>query len=344
MALNYNPSYNLVHQAPHANTIIYHTTQPASDLPILAIIVPSIFVTAFILITYLTLVTKCCSNWHQLNPLRWISTLQASQHEHQDHQDPFIALSLSPMMWNHGLDESAIKEIPTLECTKAEAEKNIQSVCGCVVCLTEFQEHDMLKVLPNCSHAFHLHCIDIWLQTNANCPLCRSSITSGKKHCSLDDVIAPSSSPQDSQLLSYMGSDEDFVVIELGGQHVATLPQMMQRERSDTRERNQRIVGYSRSHSTRKCHHVSIMGDECIDVRKKDEQFSIQPIRRSFSMDSANDKQLYLDFQTMIQQNNRHQNLASASEDCNSRSRRSFFPFRYARGSKTLVVPLENKV
>ncbi|KHN10732.1 RING-H2 finger protein ATL1 [Glycine soja] len=248
------------------------------------------------------------------------------------------------MMWNHGLDESAIKEIPTLECTKAEAEKNIQSVCGCVVCLTEFQEHDMLKVLPNCSHAFHLHCIDIWLQTNANCPLCRSSITSGKKHCSLDDVIAPSSSPQDSQLLSYMGSDEDFVVIELGGQHVATLPQMMQRERSDTRERNQRIVGYSRSHSTRKCHHVSIMGDECIDVRKKDEQFSIQPIRRSFSMDSANDKQLYLDFQTMIQQNNRHQNLASASEDCNSRSRRSFFPFRYARGSKTLVVPLENKV
>ena len=105
------------------NTIIYHTTQPASDLPILAIIVPSIFVTAFILITYLTLVTKCCSNWHQLNPLRWISTLQASQHEHQDHQDPFIALSLSPMMWNHGLDESAIKEIPTLECTKAEAEK-----------------------------------------------------------------------------------------------------------------------------------------------------------------------------------------------------------------------------
>ena len=344
MALNYNPSYNLVHQAPHANTIIYHTTQPASDLPILAIIVPSIFVTAFILITYLTLVNKCCSNWHQLNPLRWISTLQASQHEHQDHQDPFIALSLSPMMWNHGLDESAIKEIPTLECTKAEAEKNIQSVCGCVVCLTEFQEHDMLKVLPNCSHAFHLHCIDIWLQTNANCPLCRSSITSGKKHCSLDDVIAPSSSPQDSQLLSYMGSDEDFVVIELGGQHVATLPQMMQRERSDTRERNQRIVGYSRSHSTRKCHHVSIMGDECIDVRKKDEQFSIQPIRRSFSMDSANDKQLYLDFQTMIQQNNRHQNLASASEDCNSRSRRSFFPFRYARGSKTLVVPLENKV
>ncbi|XP_014626992.2 LOW QUALITY PROTEIN: RING-H2 finger protein ATL1 [Glycine max] len=246
MALNHNPSGKLVYQAPHANTIIHHTPQPASDLPIIAIIVPSIFVTAFILITYLTLVNKCCSNWHQLNPLRWISTLRAPQNEDQD---PFIALSLSPRMRNHGLDESAIKEIPTLEYKKEEAEKNIQSVCSCVVCLTEFQEHDMLKALPICKHAFHLHCIDIWLQTNANCPLCRSSIISGKKHCPMDHVIAPSSSPQDSQLLSYMGSDEDFVVIELGGENVATLPQMMQQERSDTREI--RIVEYSRSHSTR---------------------------------------------------------------------------------------------
>ncbi|TKY62369.1 RING-H2 finger protein ATL16 [Spatholobus suberectus] len=301
MALNHKPSYKLVYQAPppiktQANTI-HHTPHPASDsasaLPILAIIVPSIFVTAFMLISYLTLVTKCCSNWHQLNnPLRWISTLRAPQHENHD---PFTALS--PRMWNQGLDESAIREIPTLEFTNGDVEKN-QSVCGCVVCLTEFQEHDMLKVLPNCKHAFHVHCIDIWLQTNANCPLCRSSI-SGNTHCPLDHVIAPNSSPQDSQLLSYMGSDEDFVVIELGGEHGVTLPQMQQ-ERSDTRGR----IVESRSHSSRKCHHVSIMGDECIHVGKKDEQFSIQPIRRSFSMDSANDRQVYLDFQAIIQQNN----------------------------------------
>lgn len=106
-----------------------------------------------------------------------------------------------------------------------------------------------------------------------------------------------------------MASDEDFVVIELRGERVATLPQMQQErtQRSDTRER----IVENRSYSTRKCHHFSIMGDECIDVRKKDEQFfSIQPIRRSFSMDSAYDRQVYLDFQTTLQQNTRHQNQA----------------------------------
>ncbi|KAK7396428.1 hypothetical protein VNO78_17430 [Psophocarpus tetragonolobus] len=308
MTLNHYPLYKLVYQCPPPIKTLANTPQPASDsafgLPILVIMVPSIFVTAVILITYLTLVTKCCQNWLQVNPMRWIFTLRAPQHDDQD-----LFIGLSPRMLNHGLDESSIIEIPTIHFTKGEEN---QSMCCCVVCLTEFQEHDMLKVLPNCSHAFHLHCIDIWLQTNANCPLCRSNVISGNKHCPLDHVVAPSSSPQDSQLLSFMGIDEDFVVIELGGEHGATLPQMRQQDTS---------VIQSTSHSTRKCHgRVSIVGDECIDVRKKDQQFSIQPIRRSFSMDSTYDRQVYLDFRTMIQQNNTHKNQASASDDCNSRS------------------------
>ena len=345
MALNHTHSYKLGYQPlPPLKTQdnpIHHTPQPASDPSslIFAIVVPIILATLFILISYLTFVTKCCSNWHEVNPLRWISILRAPQDE-----EPFMAFS--PRMWNFGLDESSIQDIPAFQFTKGEGADEDQSVHGCVVCLTEFQEQDMLKVLPNCSHAFHLDCIDIWLQTNANCPLCRSSIA-GNARCPMDHIIAPSSSPQDSQLLSNMGSDEDFVVIELGGEHEGTLPQMQQ-EVNDLRE----SLAHSRSHSTRKmvqlkprkCHHVSIMGDECIDVRKKDDQFcAIQPIRRSFSMDSANDRQVYLDVQAIIQQN-RHQNEASASEDCNSRNRRSFFPFRYGRGSKSAVLPLENEV
>ncbi|QCD97732.1 RING-H2 finger protein ATL16-like [Vigna unguiculata] len=311
MALNHNKLLPPI--KTHASTIL-HTPKPASNsasaLPILAIIVPTIFVTGFILITYLNLVTKCFSNLYLFHPLRWFFSLLTPQHEDQD---PFIALS--PRMWSQGLDESTISEIPTLQFTKGDVEKN-QSVCGCVVCLTEFQDHDMLKVLPICKHAFHFHCIDVWLQTNANCPLCRSSIVSGNTQCPMDHIIAPSSSPQDSQLLSHVSSDEDFVVIEVGE---------MQQERSDSSER---VVESRNECIIRKCHHVSIMGDECIDVRKKDERFCIQPIRRSFSMDSANDRQVCLDFQTTMQQNNRPLNQASDSEDCNSRDGISLFPFR----------------
>lgn len=46
----------------------------------------------------------------------------------------------------------------------------------CAVCLAEFQEGDELRVLPKCSHAFHVPCIDTWLSSHTTCPLCRASI------------------------------------------------------------------------------------------------------------------------------------------------------------------------
>ncbi|XP_019159440.1 PREDICTED: RING-H2 finger protein ATL52-like isoform X2 [Ipomoea nil] len=44
----------------------------------------------------------------------------------------------------------------------------------CSVCLGEFQEGESLRLLPNCSHAFHLHCIDTWLKSQPSCPICRA--------------------------------------------------------------------------------------------------------------------------------------------------------------------------
>ncbi|KAL4305084.1 hypothetical protein HN51_038714 [Arachis hypogaea] len=331
MALNHNHTHFEEYQ---------HQPSSDSSLLIFVIVLPLIPPTLFILITYLSFVTKCCSNCHHVNPLRWISFLRMHPHPHDE--DPFIAFS--PRILNLGLDESSIQEIPAFQFTK-----DFQSISACVVCLTEFQEREMLKVLPNCNHAFHLDCIHIWLQTNANCPLCRTSI-SGNTQLPTDRIIAPSSSPQDSHLLSNMASDEDFVVIEVGAEHegITTLPQMQQQVMNNDSGES---IAHSRSYSSFarkkpwKCHHVSIMGDECIDVGKKDDQFSsLQPIRRSFSMDSANDRQVYLDVQAIIHQNRHNQNHASASEDCNSRTRRSFFPFRYCRGSKSAIIPLENEV
>nr|GMD78240.1 E3 ubiquitin-protein ligase Os04g0590900-like [Ipomoea batatas] len=46
----------------------------------------------------------------------------------------------------------------------------------CPVCLGEFQDDDRLRLLPTCRHAFHVACIDPWLKSNSNCPLCRASI------------------------------------------------------------------------------------------------------------------------------------------------------------------------
>lgn len=347
MEPNYKHVYNLGPQPlPPIKILANQLPHPTSDsaFPILAIAVLSIMAIAFLLASYYILVTKCCSNWHQLNLLRRFSVLQAQQNE-----DSFIVFS--PTMWNRGLHESIIRGIPTFQFKGGEVEN--RSVFGCVVCLNEFQVHDTLRVLPNCSHAFHLDCIDIWLQSNANCPLCRTSI-SGTIRCPIDHIIAPSSSPQasDDQLFSnsLMGSDEDFVVIELGEEEDHVLFPQRQQERNDSGEVLVQTKGLQSPRKVehkvgkaklRKCHHGSIMGDECIDVREKDDQFSIQPIRRSFSWDSAADRQLYLTVQAIINQQSKPNSEVSTSGVSDSRVRRSFFPFRQGRVSKNAVLPTE---
>ncbi|KAL4555959.1 hypothetical protein LXL04_038593 [Taraxacum kok-saghyz] len=49
-------------------------------------------------------------------------------------------------------------------------------VGGCSVCLSEFEADETLRLLPNCKHAFHISCIDTWLQSHTTCPLCRAGI------------------------------------------------------------------------------------------------------------------------------------------------------------------------
>ncbi|XP_057500935.1 E3 ubiquitin-protein ligase RING1-like [Actinidia eriantha] len=46
----------------------------------------------------------------------------------------------------------------------------------CSICLNEFQEDETLRLLPKCSHAFHVPCIDTWLRSQKNCPFCRAPI------------------------------------------------------------------------------------------------------------------------------------------------------------------------
>ncbi|KAF8006135.1 hypothetical protein BT93_K0441 [Corymbia citriodora subsp. variegata] len=44
----------------------------------------------------------------------------------------------------------------------------------CAVCLCEFGHGESVRVLPQCMHYFHAACVDAWLDSHANCPLCRA--------------------------------------------------------------------------------------------------------------------------------------------------------------------------
>lgn len=46
---------------------------------------------------------------------------------------------------------------------------------ACTVCLSEFADGEVIRLLPECMHYFHAACIDEWLRTRATCPLCRAA-------------------------------------------------------------------------------------------------------------------------------------------------------------------------
>ncbi|KAL2246632.1 E3 ubiquitin-protein ligase RING1-like isoform X2 [Sesamum indicum] len=72
-----------------------------------------------------------------------------------------------------GLPQSAIDSISVFKYKKGDG---LIEGCDCSICLNEFQENESLRLLPKCSHAFHVLCIDTWLRSHKNCPVCRAPI------------------------------------------------------------------------------------------------------------------------------------------------------------------------
>lgn len=60
----------------------------------------------------------------------------------------------------------------------SQIQKNIggSSTSSCSICLGDYKESDMLRLLPNCGHLYHAACVDPWLMLHSNCPICRKSL------------------------------------------------------------------------------------------------------------------------------------------------------------------------
>ncbi|KAL5723648.1 RING-type E3 ubiquitin transferase [Ranunculus cassubicifolius] len=72
-----------------------------------------------------------------------------------------------------GLDQAFIDALPVFLYKEI---MGLKEPFDCAVCLCEFGEEDKLRLLPLCSHAFHINCIDTWLLSNSTCPLCRGTL------------------------------------------------------------------------------------------------------------------------------------------------------------------------
>ncbi|XP_073220738.1 E3 ubiquitin-protein ligase ATL42 [Cicer arietinum] len=85
-----------------------------------------------------------------------------------------------------GIDKTAIESLPFFRFSSLKGSKE---GLECAICLSKFEDIEILRLLPKCKHGFHIDCIDHWLEKHSSCPICRHKVN-----------------PQDETIFAYSNS------------------------------------------------------------------------------------------------------------------------------------------
>ncbi|XP_002522602.2 RING-H2 finger protein ATL54 [Ricinus communis] len=157
-----------------------------------------------------------------------------------------------------GLQPSVINSISVCKYKRGDG---LVEGTDCSVCLNEFEEDETLRLLPKCSHAFHIPCIDTWLRSHTNCPLCRAPIVANSARATSSEGTSESLSSGEETRIGVSENDQESERELEGGDGELRVGIEEEREVEDenTRKRSEFLNG---------------------------EEEGIQPIRRSVSLDS----------------------------------------------------------
>ncbi|RWR79317.1 RING-H2 finger protein ATL52-like protein [Cinnamomum micranthum f. kanehirae] len=155
----------------------YH--QPSRDNSHVIIII-AFLVSTFILLSLCAL-AKLSSSRNTSTPTSAAPPTNNSTHQdHGPRQDPThhtvdveAQRVVATDVRSGGLEVSLIESITVCRYKRGDG---LVEGTECSICLVEFCENEKLRFLPSCTHAFHPPCIDTWLRSNVNCPLCRRNI------------------------------------------------------------------------------------------------------------------------------------------------------------------------
>ncbi|KAL7096455.1 hypothetical protein ACP275_10G080300 [Erythranthe tilingii] len=95
-----------------------------------------------------------------------------------------------------GLDESTLSTYPKMLFSDAPKVDHKDSTASCCsICLADYKSSDLLRVLPDCGHLFHLKCVDPWLRRHPTCPVCRTSPMPSPLSTPLAEVVPLATRP-----------------------------------------------------------------------------------------------------------------------------------------------------
>ena len=74
---------------------------------------------------------------------------------------------------------SSCKEINNKLCKPIRIKENDNLIINkeyCNICCEDYIIGQYKRTLPSCNHIFHKKCVDKWLKTKSNCPVCRNEL------------------------------------------------------------------------------------------------------------------------------------------------------------------------
>lgn len=94
---------------------------------------------------------------------------------HEDAVRGRLAEVDSVLRRGHGVSQAQLGACGEEVCWRA-ADRVGETQNQCMVCLSEFEDGELLRKVEGCEHLFHRSCIDEWLQRSATCPICKRAV------------------------------------------------------------------------------------------------------------------------------------------------------------------------
>ncbi|XP_031475532.1 putative RING-H2 finger protein ATL12 [Nymphaea colorata] len=118
-----------------------------------------------------------------------------------------------------GIDKRIIASLPLFRFSSLRSSR-VGLVCA--ICLSKFEETDILHLLPKCRHGFHISCVDAWLEMHSSCPLCRQRVETDD----ISSFVPLSVLVGSSNSIEFSDRDESAEINEQASPSPAPGPQM----------------------------------------------------------------------------------------------------------------------
>lgn len=210
-----------------------------NQYPPLAIII-TISILIFILVGFLSVILFKCLMESVLNGLNLWHTTPSTN---------FVTNADTPA--NNGLDPSIIKSFPSFLYSSVKDLRKEKYGLECAICLVEFQDDSMLRLLTSCCHVFHQECIDLWLEYHTTCPVCRGNLDSSTPE-NENNPVDDETGEEVVQVSIEIRNDDDDEGQENEGEKILKISTRKVEEGGNNKEREEynEKDRFSRSHST----------------------------------------------------------------------------------------------